>query len=118
MGGREHPRSLGRPVSAGTITTAAQRNPQDTGTKELPGTGDFQFLSAPRADPVPQSYIHKYCQERAGLPGVPTHLQAQVRKLLLFKFLTQEGPSQNHEDTGAKDQLGAEPFWSLSTPQN
>jgi hypothetical protein len=25
-------------------------------------------------DPVPQCLIHKYCQERAGLPGVQTHL--------------------------------------------
>ena len=40
----------------------------------MPGTGVFQSLSMPRADPVPQSYIHKYCQETAGLPGVPTHL--------------------------------------------
>jgi hypothetical protein len=26
------------------------------------------------ADPVPQRYIHKYLQERAGLPGVKTSL--------------------------------------------
>ena len=35
---------------------------------------EARFPSVPRADPVPQSYIHKYHQERAGLPGVLTHL--------------------------------------------
>jgi hypothetical protein len=29
-------------------------SPQDTGTEEQPGTGSFQFPSAPGADPVPQ----------------------------------------------------------------
>jgi hypothetical protein len=89
-------------VSAGRTTTAAQRNPQDTGTEGLTGTGVFQSLSSPRDDPLPQNYIHKYCQERGDLPGVPACLQAQVRPPLLFKFLAQEGPSQSNQDTETK----------------
>jgi hypothetical protein len=50
-------------------------------------------LSAPRADPVPQSYIYKYYQERTELPGAPTYLSAQVKPPLLFKFLEQKGHS-------------------------
>jgi hypothetical protein len=34
----------------------------------------FQFLSMPRADPVPQCSIPKYHLEKAGLPGVQTSL--------------------------------------------
>jgi hypothetical protein len=30
----------------------------------------FWFSSAPRADPVPQLSMPKYCWERTGLPGV------------------------------------------------
>jgi hypothetical protein len=52
------------------------------------------------------------------LAGVPTHFQAQVRPTLLFKFLDHEGPSQSHQDTGTKDQLGTGSFWSLSPPQS
>ena len=73
----------------------------DTGTERLPGTGFFRSPSVPRVDPVPQSYIHKYHQERAGLPGVPTNLQVHVRPPLFFKFLAQEGPSQSYQDTGS-----------------
>ena len=71
----------------------------------------------PRAEPEPQSCIHKYCQERAGLPGMPIYLRGQVRPPLLFKFLAQEGPSQSHQDTGTKDQPGTGSFWFLSVPQ-
>ena len=84
----------------------------------LPEKGVFWSLSVPRADPVPQSYIHKYLQERAEVPGLPTHLQAQVRSPLLFKSLAQEAPSQSHQDTGTKDHLGTGSFWSLSAPQS
>ena len=65
------PKSTDKPMIAGRTTTAAQRSPQDTGTKRLPGMGVFQSQPVPRADPVPQRSIPKYCQERAGLPGVP-----------------------------------------------
>jgi hypothetical protein len=44
---------------------------------------------------------------------MPTHLQAEVRPPLLFKFLAQEGSSQNHQDTVTKEQLGTGSFWSL-----
>ena len=84
------------------------QNPQNTGTEEeeQSGTGAFQFPSALGADLVPQSYLHKYHQERAGLPGTLTHLRTQVRPPLLFKFLAQEGPTQSHQDTGTKEQQG------------
>jgi hypothetical protein len=49
-------------------------NPQDTGTEERLGTGAFWFISVPRADPMPQTYMHKYHQEKAGLPRMPTYL--------------------------------------------
>ena len=86
------------------------QSPQNTVIKGLPGTGVFWSPSVSRADPVPQNYIHKYCQGKSGLPGVPTHLRARVRPPLLFKFLAQEGPSQSHQDTGTKDQLGTGSF--------
>jgi hypothetical protein len=35
---------------------------------------EARFPSVPRADPVPQHSIPKYCRERAGLSGVPTSL--------------------------------------------
>jgi hypothetical protein len=49
---------------------------------------------------------------------MPRHLWAQVWPPLLYKFLAQEGPSQSHQDTGTKNQLGTESFWSLSVPQS
>jgi hypothetical protein len=73
----EPPKSADRPVSTGGITTASQRNlPRTLRTQEQRSClgQESSGFSAPRADPVPQSYIHKYCQETAGLPGVPTHL--------------------------------------------
>lgn len=113
---------MDRPVNADRLTTAAQRNLhrtfKDLGTKELPGTGAFPSPSVPKADPVPQTYIQKCCQETAGLPGMPTHLPAQVRLPLPFKLLAQKGPSQSHWDTGTQDQLSTGSFWSLSTPQS
>jgi hypothetical protein len=36
------------------------------------GTGSFQSPSAPRDWAVPEPSVHKFCQERAGLPGVWT----------------------------------------------
>lgn len=33
-------------------------------------------------------------------PKVLTHLKAQVKPSLLLKFLTQEGPTQSHQNTG------------------
>jgi hypothetical protein len=103
-GEREPPRSADR-QNHHCFSEEPAQNPQDTGTEELPTNEVFQFPSAPRADSVPQSYIHKYCQERAGKPGVPTQLRAQVRLPLLFKFPVQERPTQNHQDTGNKEQL-------------
>ena len=60
-------------VSTGKTTPSATGKPQDTGAEEQPGTESW-FPSAPRADPVPQHSIAKYCPERVGLPGVLTHL--------------------------------------------
>ena len=50
------------------------------------------------------SMVLKSCQERAGLPGVLTHLRAQVRSSLLLKYLAQKGPAQSPPDTGTKEQ--------------
>ena len=47
----------------------------------------FRFPSAARADPMPQLSVPKSCWERAGLPGVLTHLRAQVKPPLLLKYL-------------------------------
>ena len=68
--------------------------PEPSGHRNLGAAWDrrFQSLSAPRADPVPQCYTHKYFEERASLSGVLTYQLAQVRLPLLFKFLAQEGP--------------------------
>jgi hypothetical protein len=38
------------------------------------GTGSFWLLSAPRAWAVPEPSVHKFCKERAGLPGVLTEV--------------------------------------------
>ena len=82
-GGSKPLRSVDRTMSAGRINTATQRNPPPpsepsghTGTKRVAwdGTRVFKTPSVPRADLMPQSYIYKYHQERAGFPGVPTHL--------------------------------------------
>ena len=89
------------------------QNPQDTGTEEHPGTGAFQFPFAPRADPVPVScsdpvpqwYITKYHQERAGLPGVLTHLWVQVRSPILLKFQAQVRPSGHRNQRTAGDRI-------------
>jgi hypothetical protein len=77
-GGRERPRSKDRPVNTGRTTTDAQRNlPRNLRTQEprdALGQESASFPSAPRADPVLQRYIHKYHQERDGLPGICTNL--------------------------------------------
>ena len=75
-------------------------------------------MSGLQADPGPQSYIHKYHQKIAGLPGVTTHLQAWVRPPLLFKFLAQDRPAQSDQDIGTKDHLGTGSFCFLSAPQS
>jgi hypothetical protein len=85
------------------------QNPQVTGTEEQTWTGFFQFLSVPRADPVPKHSIPKYHQERAGLQRVPTHLWAQLRSPFLLKILAQEGPTNSHQNTRTKEQLGQDP---------
>jgi hypothetical protein len=55
---------------------------------------------------VPQLSIPKSLWEKAVLPGVLTHLRAQVRPPLQFKFLAHEGPTKSHQDTGtAKDRI-------------
>jgi hypothetical protein len=122
LGGSKLLRAVDRPVSAGRTTTAAQRdwprNPKDTGTEGLPRTGVLQSPSEPKADSVPQSYIPKYCKERAVLPRGPIHLPAQVRLPLLFKSLAQERPFQSYQDTGTQDQLEIGSFWSQSAPQS
>ena len=110
-GGSKPPRSVDRPVNAGRNTTAAQRNLHGTlrnlGVSRT-GTGAFLFPSLPVENPLPQG-----SREGGSLPGMPTYLRTQVRPPLLFKFLTQEGLSQSHQDTGTKDQLGTRSFWAL-----
>jgi hypothetical protein len=76
----------------------------------------FQFLSASGAYPVPQLSIPKSHQEITGLPGVLTHLRAQVRHWLLLKFLAEEGPAQSPQDTGTKEQPGTVFFQFPSVP--
>jgi hypothetical protein len=85
------------------------------------------FPSEPGADPVLQCLEQILChsspysntdQEEAGLPGVLTYMWAQVRPSLLLKFLAQEGPTESHQDTGTKEQLGIGYFQFLSVPQN
>ena len=97
-------------------TKETTRKTQDTGTEWLRGTGFFRFPSVPRAVPGPQSYINKKCHARAGLQVVPTNLKAQVRPPHHFKFLAQEGPTQSHQDTGTKEQLGPGDFCFLYAP--
>ena len=81
LGGSKPPRRADRAVSAGRTTTGAQRNPsRNLGTQEQKsclGEASSYFCLCPEQS-GPQSYIHKYNQERASLPGVPTYLQAQV----------------------------------------
>ena len=62
------------------------------------GTGSLQSPPAPRAWVVPEPSVHKFCQERAGLPGVLTHLRAQVRPSLLFKLLDKKGHLHGYQD--------------------
>ena len=80
--------------------------------KSLPS----QTKEGSRAHPVPPLSIPKSCQERAGLPGVLTHLWTQVRPPVLLKFLVQEGPTQNHQDRGTKEWWRTGSFWFLSAP--
>ena len=74
----------------------------------------FWFPSAPGADPVPQLSKPKFLWERAGLPGVLTHLRAQVRPPLLLKYSAQEGPSWSPQDTGTEEQPETRCFQNLS----
>ena len=76
----------------------------------------FWFPSAPGADPVTQLSIHNSHRERAGLPGVLTHLGVQVRPPLLLKFLAQERPAQIHQDTDNKEWLRTGCLWFLYMP--
>lgn len=67
-------------------------------TEEHSGKGSFQFLSGPKADPVPELLVARHHQERAFLPGVLPHLRAQVRPQLLLRR-TQPEPS-GHRNWG------------------
>jgi hypothetical protein len=66
-----------RPVSAGRITTAAQRNPARTlkaqEPRSCPGEESFGFYLHPRDDPAPQLFIPKFLSEIIGFPGVLKH---------------------------------------------
>ena len=62
----------------------------------------------PGVDPVPQVSIIKFYWEGTGLSRVLTHLIAQVRTPLLFKFLAQGGPTQIHQDPGNKKKPGTD----------
>ena len=63
---------------------------------------------------MPPHSIPKSCQEKAGLPGVLTHLWTQVRPTVLLKFLVQEGPTQSQQDTGTIEKWRTGSFWFLS----
>ena len=66
---------------------------------------------------MPQLSIPRSHKERAGFPGVLTHLRAQVRSPLLLKFLTQEGPTQSPQDTGTEGWPRMGSFWIPSVPR-
>ena len=67
----------------------------------------------PRAGPVLQLPITKSSWEKAGLPGVMTHLKAQVRSPLLLY-----GMCQSPQNTGTEEQSGTGSFWFPSTPRS
>lgn len=104
---RQSPRSTDKLVRASKTTTVTQRNPSKTLRTQEPrsslGQEPPRFPSAPGTNPLPQGSIHKKQQKRASLPGMQTSLWMQVRPPQLFKFLAQDGLSQNHKDTGTKD---------------
>jgi hypothetical protein len=74
-------------------------------------------LQPPGADPVPQRSISQKHWKRIDLPEMQTYLWAQVRTLLLLKFLAQERPTQSHQDTVTKEQLGTGSFRFSSAPR-
>ena len=88
------------------------QNPQDTGTKEQPGTESFWFPSAPRAGPVPKYSIHKYLGERS------------VSQECWYAYehrwdydLCSEVPSWNPQDTRIKEHPRTGSFKFLSAPR-
>jgi hypothetical protein len=81
------------------------------GTEELFGTGDFWFLS------VPQSYIHKYCQERWSPRSAYT--PASTGKITTFLQIpdprgTLSEPSEHRNQGSAGDRIL---LVSVSTPE-
>ena len=78
QGGRGSLRSADKPMSTGKTTTFAQRDQlrtQEWRSSMGQDPSSFcQFLSMMGADPVLQCSTPKYHQERAGIPGVLTHL--------------------------------------------
>jgi hypothetical protein len=121
LGESEPPRSADSPVRTSRTTSAAQRNLSGTlRTQELRtclGQESSSFYLFPelilyhrttytnttRRELVSQECLHT-CEHR--------------RPPLLFKFLAQEGPSKNHQDTWTIDYLGTGSFWLLSVPQS
>lgn len=54
----------------------------------------------PRADHVPQLSVPRSRQERAGLPGMLTHMRAQVRLPLLLRGPTLEPSGHKNPQLG------------------
>ena len=105
------------PESGEQTNSAAQRNTSgNIRTEEPSGSLGQESTDCYRHTELMLGYraTYKYHHKRAILPGVPTHLHAQVRLPLLFKFLAQEGLAQSHQYTGTKDQLRTGNLWSLS----
>ena len=63
----------------------------DWASNSWSSTGTFLFPSTPGADSVPQLSLPQSYWVRGGLPGVLTHLRAQVRSPFLLKYMDQRG---------------------------
>lgn len=105
------PRSADKPVSTGMTTTSPQRDPpRDLRTQELRSSlGQDPSGFCLSQEPIMWHSGHiipKYFHERAGLPGLMTHLWAKERPPFLLKFLAQEEPAQSHQDTKPRNSQG------------
>jgi hypothetical protein len=78
-------------------------------TTENIDTGDFKFLSAPGADPLPQGSKPKQRQRRASLQGVKTAFEWDHHRC-------SEELTRNPQDTGAKKLPGTGTFPFLLVP--
>jgi hypothetical protein len=110
------------PVSTGKTTTSVLRDlpgsPQDTGTKEQPGTGSFWFLNALGADPVPQQFHTQIPLGESWFPR-SAHTPVSTGKTTTYAQIPgPRGTTQSHQDTGNNEQQGTGYFKFPSAPQN